>query len=69
MGISSILVLKFAFLPTPSVRRATSAGCCSSRDLYRFLPTPSVRRATTSMPWCVPPLLISTHALREEGDP
>ena len=25
MGISSILVLKFAFLPTPSVRRAT---CC-----------------------------------------
>ena len=27
MGISSILVLKFAFLPTPSVRRATLVRC------------------------------------------
>ena len=56
------------FLPTPSARRATSAGCCSSRDLYRFLPTPSARRATFLVGCRAGSGGISTHALREEGD-
>ena len=34
-----------------------------------FLSTLPARGATTSMPWCVPPLLISIHAPREGSDP
>ena len=35
----------------------------------RFLPTPSARRATVVENECIlAPVLISTHALREEGD-
>ena len=33
-----------------------------------FLPTPSARRATTPTSVTAPPISISTHALREEGD-
>ena len=34
----------------------------------RFLPTPSARRATFAADQCVRLVVISTHALREEGD-
>ena len=34
----------------------------------RFLPTPSARRATSRDNWANKDSLISTHALREEGD-
>ena len=34
-----------------------------------FLPTPSARRATRSSHWGPRSSMISTHALREEGDP
>ena len=56
------------FLPTPSARRATfvSAAAC---NYSRFLPTPSARRATTARPQGRGQSTISTHALREEGDP
>ena len=40
----------------------------SASAAARFLPTPSVRRATTESIPPAPPLPISTHALREEGD-
>ena len=36
--------------------------------LVIFLPTPSARRATYLLLPCVSRTLISTHALREEGD-
>ena len=56
------------FLPTPSARRATCSRSGSS-FAFIFLPTPSARRAT------LPQIgqhgmieVISTHALREEGD-
>ena len=55
------------FLPTPSARRAT-------RNRHRlppglpFLPTPSARRATASAERSSHMDMISTHALREEGD-
>ena len=38
-------------------------------EIVQFLPTPSARRATEVMPDHVHLLIISTHALREEGDP
>ena len=56
------------FLPTPSVRRATSPGMISASSMVRFLPTPSVRRATAGLFQGIHIGLISTHALREEGD-
>ena len=34
----------------------------------QFLPTPSVRRATKARPRVEIEIIISTHALREEGD-
>ena len=37
--------------------------------LERFLPTPSARRATENTRNPIQSLQISTHALREEGDP
>ena len=56
------------FLPTPSARRATlGGGHCLG--LGRFLPTPSARRATGQGVNSDDPVIISTHALREEGDP
>ena len=56
------------FLPTPSARRATQLwDRRDSRD-GRFLPTPSARRATSRVGSGYTVDLISTHALREEGD-
>ena len=38
-------------------------------DSWTFLPTPSARRATMRQPHPLRRAVISTHALREEGDP
>ena len=56
------------FLPTPSARRATQHPGDVAVNVSLFLPTPSARRATAvgSCKFATP--LISTHALREEGD-
>ena len=56
------------FLPTPSARRATTTQFPPLTGVSEFLPTPSARRATGF--FCVKRqiVLISTHALREEGD-
>ena len=56
------------FLSTPSARRAT-CGTLYSVFSAQFLPTPSVRRATDAVGPADRGLIISTHALREEGDP
>ena len=55
------------FLSTPSARRATLSDAQLAR-LYKFLSTPSARRATRGLPCELPPVGISIHALREEGD-
>ena len=59
------------FLPTPSARRATLDKVDVVLDGRGFLPTPSARRAT--LRWVLRlhhrAVDISTHALREEGDP
>ena len=56
------------FLPTPSARRATG-GVQLVPVLVQFLPTPSARRATLiCYGISFRHVLISTHALREEGD-
>ena len=55
------------FLSTPSARRATG----KYKDMIAariFLSTPSARRATRAPSRWLPPLSISIHALREEGD-
>ena len=56
------------FLPTPSVRRATTPPPARPTALQAFLPTPSVRRATLRLSCPHFGRSISTHALREEGD-
>ena len=56
------------FLSTPSARRATSLRRISGAN-RGFLSTPSARRATLEGCVKIVPLLISIHALREEGDP
>ena len=58
------------FLSTPSARRATLAVLVESvKPLAEFLSTPSARRATTALTAVlVSAVLISIHALREEGD-
>ena len=55
------------FLPTPSARRATYDYGNNTMQ-FLFLPTPSVRRATVSSRKSPIKGIISTHALREEGD-
>ena len=55
------------FLSTPSARRATR-GSISAGFLVGFLSTPSARRATMRTGLRVSDVLISIHALREEGD-
>ena len=56
------------FLSTPSARRATCAAFpCPTPTT--FLSTPSARRATQFPESRCPPIRISIHALREEGDP
>ena len=56
-----------AFLPTPSARRATF-GSKTYQSFMLFLPTPSARRATIRNYLTSETCIISTHALREEGD-
>ena len=57
-----------SFLPTPSARRATIICVNMCICVYVFLPTPSARRATVSGLSSRQHGVISTHALREEGD-
>ena len=56
------------FLSTPSARRATSQHLPPQVTLWRFLSTPSARRATGWRSGDRDTLIISIHALREEGD-
>ena len=58
----------YQFLPTPSARRATGLATASVASTTRFLPTPSARRATAQLTHSGINTVISTHALREEGD-
>ena len=55
------------FLSTPSARRATQEDSLHVADKL-FLSTPSARRATKIRRCSMDILLISIHALREEGD-
>ena len=55
------------FLSTPSARRATQQAA-GNQPIERFLSTPSARRATDQGRGHILALLISIHALREEGD-
>ena len=55
------------FLSTPSARRAT-CGAGATLLAFLFLSTPSARRATYIVIDRIKPILISIHALREEGD-
>ena len=55
------------FLSTPSARRATKL-LTGGVDVQEFLSTPSARRATEIGPGTPLDILISIHALREEGD-
>ena len=59
---------RFLFLSTPSARRATfdSIDYISNQE---FLSTPSARRATGIVKADAIVIIISIHALREEGDP
>ena len=57
----------FQFLSTPSARRATSKSRPSIKP-ETFLSTPSARRATVALCNRNIGILISIHALREEGD-
>ena len=59
---------RILFYPRPP-RGGRPARLYSSATLGRFLPTPSARRATDLNKAELADLLISTHALREEGDP
>ena len=67
-GSPVILFLESEFLSTPSARRATEAYGLIATGA-QFLSTPSARRATLEGCVKIVPLLISIHALREEGDP
>ena len=55
------------FYPRPP-RGGRHTARPATRRLNIFLPTPSARRATTQLAYCVVYAMISTHALREEGD-
>ena len=63
--IGNALIL---FLSTPSARRATPFSSFVHTYCFRFLSTPSARRATFHVFILLPSVLISIHALREEGD-
>ena len=67
-GYAQVLLPQNLFLSTPSARRATSEFHVS--DLFHdiFLSTPSARRATGEGAVLGGDLIISIHALREEGD-
>ena len=55
------------FLSTPSARRATKAFL-KEKPIFLFLSTPSARRATAPLILIGGNIMISIHALREEGD-
>ena len=58
----------FNFYPRPP-RGGRLQRCSVAADVILFLPTPSARRATSAGLWKDSPhKVISTHALREEGD-
>ena len=57
------------FLSTPSARRATATYTPVPFWLDIFLSTPSARRATAHSRPRETRVVISIHALREEGDP
>ena len=61
------LVAYNKFLSTPSARRATEPTPPADKT-QRFLSTPSARRATGVLDDGGEVLVISIHALREEGD-
>ena len=56
------------FLSTPSARRATTAGAMQMTAVNEFLSTPSARRATIADVFFFDTIVISIHALCEEGD-
>ena len=56
------------FLSTPSARRATHPEEYDAMPRKIFLSTPSARRATEALMDYYGELVISIHALREEGD-
>ena len=58
----------YKFLSTPSARRATAPHVRRVGGMSRFLSTPSARRATNLVDHPSHVILISIHALREEGD-
>ena len=63
-----VLRWRTTFLPTPSARRATRlCGICTDFcfDFYPRPPRGGRPSSDTVTAW---PLVISTHALREEGD-
>ena len=62
------IVANAIFLSTPSARRATMAFWMFSPAVFAFLSTPSARRATAAFYIPVVQVMISIHALREEGD-
>ena len=57
----------YQFLSTPSARRATCRARSGTPRMV-FLSTPSARRATQDRGGAVRRVVISIHALREEGD-
>ena len=56
------------FLSTPSARRATETDALRDELDTEFLSTPSARRATRRCKSSKGDIMISIHALREEGD-
>ena len=69
LSISLLALWSLLFLSTPSARRATFATHQYCNDAEPFLSTPSARRATLDLSGSHDAVLISIHALREEGDP
>ena len=65
----AVCVHLFRFLSTPSARRATEPPARRTGMLRIFLSTPSARRATRGGNLDRLCVVISIHALREEGDP
>ena len=65
--VELLLVHLAEFLSTPSARRATDDESLRKR-VQEFLSTPSARRATLFGEQLGDDVVISIHALREEGD-
>ena len=61
-------LLPSRFLSTPSARRATAPAAGNKHAAAKFLSTPSARRATRVNTRLKQEMVISIHALREEGD-